>query len=70
MSLFRSDSGSLVASIDRSMGRIEFALDGTIIDANATFLALVGYSLDELQGRKHAQLMPEAERESAAYRAF
>lgn len=70
MSLFRSDSGSLVASIDRSMGRIEFALDGTITDANATFLALVGYSLDELRGRKHAQLMPEAERDGAAYREF
>ncbi|WP_422234589.1 methyl-accepting chemotaxis protein [Methylorubrum rhodinum] len=52
------------------MGRIEFALDGTITDANATFLALIGYSLDELRGRKHAQLMPEAERDGAAYRAF
>ncbi|GAB6844147.1 PAS domain-containing methyl-accepting chemotaxis protein [Methylorubrum rhodinum] len=68
--MFRSDSGSLVASIDRSMGRIEFALDGTITDANATFLALIGYSLDELRGRKHAQLMPEAERDDAAYREF
>lgn len=70
MSLFRSDAGSLLSAIDQSMGRIEFTLDGTITDANATFLALVGYGLDELRGRKHAMLMPEAEREGAAYRAF
>ncbi|SFK92875.1 methyl-accepting chemotaxis sensory transducer with Pas/Pac sensor [Methylorubrum salsuginis] len=70
MSLFRSDSGSLLAAIDRSMGRIEFALDGTITDANASFLSLVGYGLDELRGRKHALLMPESEREGTAYRAF
>ena len=70
MALFRSDSGSLLAAIDRSMGRIEFTLDGSITDANATFLALVGYRLDELKGCNHAVLMPEAEREGVAYGAF
>ena len=70
MSLFRSDLASILASIDRSMGRIEFALDGTVTDANATFLALVGYGLDELRGRKHAVLMPEAERDGDGYREF
>lgn len=68
--MFRSDVDSLLASVDRSMGRIEFALDGTITDANAAFLDLVGYRLDELKGRHHSVLMPAAERDQAEYRAF
>ncbi|WP_232628553.1 methyl-accepting chemotaxis protein [Methylobacterium sp. Leaf118] len=70
MSLFHSDLDFVLAALDRSQGRIEFALDGTILNANANFLTLVGYSLEELKGRKHAILMPPAERESPAYGAF
>ena len=32
---------------------IEFELDGTIINANDNFLATVGYTLDEIQGKHH-----------------
>ncbi|PXW65343.1 PAS domain-containing methyl-accepting chemotaxis protein [Methylobacterium sp. B4] len=68
MTLFRSESESILEAIDRSQGRIEFALDGTITNANATVLGLLGYTLGELRGRSHAVLVPSDGRESAQYR--
>jgi methyl-accepting chemotaxis protein len=49
---------------------IEFNLDGTIRTANENFLGAVGYSLDEIKGRHHSMFMPQADRDSAAYREF
>ncbi|HEX8484303.1 PAS domain S-box protein [Sphingomonas sp.] len=42
-----------LAAIRRSQAVIEFALDGTILDANDNFLAVMGYRLDEVVGRHH-----------------
>ena len=70
MALFHSEQASILAAVDRAMGRIEFAMDGTITDANANFLALVGYTLDEVRGRPHATFMPPEQRESPEYKAF
>lgn len=61
---------SLVNALDRSMARIEFAPDGTIIDANEQFLHLMGYSLDEIRGRHHSMFVDEAFRTSVEYRDF
>ena len=68
VTLFRSESDSILEAIDRSQGRIEFALDGTITNANATLLGLLGYTLEDLRGRSHAVLVPSDEREAAQYR--
>jgi methyl-accepting chemotaxis protein len=57
-------------ALDRSQGRIEFAMDGTVRDANKIFLDLVGYSLDEVRGRPHGLFVPPEERDSVAYRQF
>ena len=46
------NEGQLQA-INRSNAVIEFNLDGTILHANDNFLAAVGYSLDEIQGKHH-----------------
>ncbi|WP_238254989.1 methyl-accepting chemotaxis protein, partial [Methylorubrum podarium] len=70
MALFHSEQASILAAVDRAMGRIEFAMDGTITDANANFLALVGYTLDEVRGRPHATFVPPEQRESPEYKAF
>jgi methyl-accepting chemotaxis protein len=59
--------GHLVA-INKSQAVAEFALDGTMTDANENFLRLFGYTLEELRGRNHAQLDDPAERDSEAYR--
>jgi methyl-accepting chemotaxis protein len=58
------------AAMDRSLARIEFALDGTILDANANFLAVMGYTLGEIRGRPHSLFVDPVERESEPYRRF
>ena len=58
------------AAVNRSQAIIEFDLEGTVLTANASFLSLMGYTLTELQGKPHRQLVPASERESPAYAAF
>jgi methyl-accepting chemotaxis protein len=61
---------SKIAASDRAQAVIEFNLDGTVRTANGNFLKALGYSLDEIQGKHHSMFMPQAERDSAAYREF
>ncbi|WP_208109753.1 PAS domain-containing methyl-accepting chemotaxis protein [Dongia mobilis] len=49
---------------------IEFMPDGTILNANANFLAAMGYGLEEIRGRHHAMFVEPAHRDSDAYRQF
>ncbi len=64
------DMEARLAALSRSQAMIEFGMDGRVLDANANFLAALGYSLEEIRGRHHAMFVAEAERDSAAYRAF
>jgi methyl-accepting chemotaxis protein len=66
----RFTPASVTQSLDRSMARIAFAPDGTILDANANFLGLMGYTLAEIQGRNHSIFVDEATRAGEAYRTF
>ena len=50
------DAGK-IAAIGRAQAVIEFNLDGTIITANENFLATLGYSLDEIQGKHHSMFV-------------
>ena len=50
------DAGK-IAAIARAQAVIEFNLDGTIITANDNFLAAVGYSLAEIQGKHHSMFV-------------
>ncbi|WP_407525415.1 methyl-accepting chemotaxis protein [Methylobacterium oryzisoli] len=59
---------AVLEAIDRSQGRIEFDLDGTIRFANRLFLELIGYRLEEIVGQHHSMLVPQAERDGAGYR--
>ncbi|RDJ27392.1 methyl-accepting chemotaxis protein [Bosea caraganae] len=59
-----------VAAINRSQAVIEFDLDGKILNANENFLAVLGYTLDEIKGQHHRMFVDPAEREGAAYRQF
>jgi methyl-accepting chemotaxis protein len=61
---------SKIAASDRAQAVIEFNLDGTPRTANGNFLKALGYSLDEIKGKHHSMFMPQAERDSAAYREF
>ncbi|MBR0843749.1 PAS domain-containing methyl-accepting chemotaxis protein [Bradyrhizobium liaoningense] len=66
----RNDADALLAAIGRSQAMIEFAMDGTVLTANQNFLKALGYSLDEIKGKKHAMFVPADQRDGAAYQAF
>ncbi|OAH37738.1 methyl-accepting chemotaxis protein [Methylorubrum populi] len=70
MAIFHSEQDPILAAVDRAQGRIEFAMDGTVLHANANFLNLLGYTLEEVRGRPHALFMPPEQRESPEYKAF
>ena len=55
-------------AMDRSQAIIEFEPDGTVIRANANFLATVGYTAGEVEGRKHAMFCAPEHASSAEYR--
>ena len=67
--LIQEMQGELDA-IDKSMATIEFALDGTILDANENFLKLMGYTLDEVKGEHHCMFVDPDCRQSEEYRRF
>ncbi|WP_340115369.1 PAS domain-containing methyl-accepting chemotaxis protein [Pelagibius sp. 7325] len=69
-SMLRNDTTARLAALDRSQAIIEFTMDGTIITANANFLAAMGYTLDEVKGKHHSIFVEPAFRESAEYKAF
>nr|WP_314487476.1 PAS domain-containing methyl-accepting chemotaxis protein [uncultured Pseudomonas sp.] len=58
------------AALDRAMAIIEFAPDGTILDANARFCEATGYALEQLQGQHHRLFCDPAYAQSEAYKAF
>ncbi len=68
--LRNTDNEGKLDALDRSQGIIEFELDGTIVTANANFLAVVGYGLDEVRGKHHSMFVEAAERGGTPYRAF
>ena len=61
---------SEAAATDRSFAIIQFAPDGTVLDANAAFLAAMGYRLDEVRGQHHRQFVDPAEHGGREYREF
>ncbi|MFT6056888.1 MAG: methyl-accepting chemotaxis protein, partial [Pseudohongiellaceae bacterium] len=65
-----TDNKAILNAIHRSLGVIEFGMDGIIIAANKNFLDIVGYSLDELKGKHHKLLCEEAFANSPDYKIF
>ncbi|WP_019994465.1 sensor domain-containing protein [Aureimonas ureilytica] len=65
-----ADEGGQIAAINTSQAVIHFAMDGTILDANALFLQATGYDLTEIQGRHHRLFVDPAEAASEEYAAF
>lgn len=66
----RSNLESQIQAIHRAQAIIEFNLDGTILDANQNFLALMGYTLAEVAGKHHKIFVPGEEVVSKAYQQF
>jgi methyl-accepting chemotaxis protein len=68
--LEREDQARRLAAVEASQAVIEFAPNGTILSANAAFLEVMGYTLDEILGRHHGLFVEAAHRDSRAYSAF
>jgi methyl-accepting chemotaxis protein len=68
--LSAADMAAQIAAINRSQAVIEFTPDGKVVHANANFLAVLGYSLDEIRGQHHAMFVDPEYRGSAEYRMF
>ncbi|CAK15230.1 PAS domain-containing methyl-accepting chemotaxis protein [Pseudomonas entomophila] len=56
-----------LAAISRSMAMIEFAPDGTILEANDHFCQTMGYSADEIRGKHHRLFCDPTYAKSAEY---
>lgn len=66
-SWLRAHNATLEA-LGKSQAIIEFECDGTILTANDCFLRVMGYELDEIQGRHHSMFVEPSYQESPAYR--
>ncbi len=68
--LRNADYQGQLEAIGKSMGVIEFNLDGTVVTANPNFLSVINYTLDEVKGIHHRNFVDPAYAASAEYREF
>ncbi|MDX5373057.1 MAG: PAS domain S-box protein [Pseudomonadaceae bacterium] len=61
---------STVTAIRRALAVVEFDLQGKVLTANQNYLDLMGYRLDEVQGRDHRIFCTQDYGASDAYAAF
>ena len=65
----RKQSG-MIDAINKAQAVIEFALDGTVQNANQNFLTTLGYDFAEIRGRHHSMFVDPVEVQRADYQAF
>jgi methyl-accepting chemotaxis protein len=65
-----NNAAQLLEAIGASQAMIEFQPDGTILHANANFIAAMGYSLDEIVGKHHSMFADAAFAASSEYSEF
>lgn len=70
MKLSAAEAAGKLAAISKSQAVIEFNLDGTVLTANDNFLSVLGYDLNEVQGKHHRIFVDTAEAGSAEYKEF
>ena len=68
--LSRLDTEAKISAIDRSQAVIEFGLDGRVLTANANFLGLMGYSIEEIRGHHHRMFVDPEEVAKPDYQDF
>ncbi len=59
-----------LAAIDRSQAVIEFDLNGVILSANKNFQDAIGYTADEIVGRRHSLFVSDDYKLSSEYADF
>lgn len=68
--LLPNEDSAFIVATEKFCATISFSPDGTILDANSLFLNTVGYSLAEIQGKKHPIFCPEEVTTSLEYQHF
>ncbi|MBP0463753.1 PAS domain-containing methyl-accepting chemotaxis protein [Roseomonas sp. PWR1] len=68
--LRRVDDAGKLAAIERSQAVIEFDLQGRVLHANENFLAVMGYTAEEVVGQHHNLFCPPDLVGTTAYRDF
>ena len=63
-------SQQVIGAIRQTFAMIEFTAQGEILDANAPFLAVMGYRLEEVRGQHHRMFCSQAQLASPAYAKF
>ncbi len=65
-----ADLSSTMAGINRALAVADFALDGTVINANQSYLDMMGYTLEDIKGRHHRIFVDTAYAKSQEYLDF
>jgi methyl-accepting chemotaxis protein len=68
--LAAAEHQGMVNAVSRAQAMIEFTPSGEVITANENFLKALGYSLDEIKGRRHAMFVEPAYAASVDYQDF
>jgi methyl-accepting chemotaxis protein len=66
----RQNARGILNAIDQSYAYIEFDLGGHVQTANANFLSVLGYTLDEIKGKHHRLFVEASFANSLAYADF
>ncbi|MDY6920942.1 MAG: PAS domain S-box protein [Pseudomonadota bacterium] len=66
----QDDQRRQLQALDRSQAVIEFDMDGTILNANDNFLAVMGYQRQEVLGKHHSMFVAPEEANGEKYRRF
>lgn len=60
-----------IEALHRSSGVIQFGLDGSILEVNESFLAMMGFERpDQIVGKHHSMFLGESYAHSSAYKEF
>jgi len=67
---FSREAEATVAALNKSQAIIEFEPDGKIITANENFLRVVGYRIEEIEGKHHRMFAESGYADTSEYRMF
>lgn len=67
---FTSQARAVLDAVNEAQAVIAFDMEGRVLEANAAFLGLMGYSAEEVVGQPHAMFLPRGEAQTEGYRAF
>ncbi|MCJ2089545.1 PAS domain-containing methyl-accepting chemotaxis protein [Methylobacterium sp. E-005] len=65
-----TDAAGQLAAVNRSQAVIQFAPDGTVLDANPNFLQALGYRIEEIRGQHHAMFVEPGYAQTPEYAVF